>query len=326
MRDRAIKIAIAVAMVATSTWAAERILLEGILVRVNDRIVTVSEFVKRVNQEMAQLPSPPETDEEMREFVEMLLRETVNELVLLERAAEKRVNVQEEMIDRAIENLREENNLQDDEAYEQALASGGLTEEDLRARYRRTMLLQSAVQGEVRPIEITEEELRLEYEQNKEQFRVPAKVELEQVFLPDEGGASGSSEVLGRSRGMVDRVRAGADLKAEATLAGGDFQELGQIPVDDCRPDLRNALDPLDEGEVTNPLTVPGGYQIIRLVARIPEGYQPFDEVVEGIRRQKSAATYQDQTRGMVEKLKQEYLVEVNEEYLEVVFASRGGI
>jgi len=326
MRDRAIGFTIALMVAATSTWAAERVMLEGILVRVNDRIVTVSEFMTRVGQEVAQLPSPPATDEEMQEFVEMMLRETVNELVLLERAAEKRVTVQDEMLDRAIENLREENNLQDDEAFQQALESGGLTEQDLRDRYRRTMLLQSAVQGEVRPVEITEEELRLEYEQNKEQYRVPAKVKLEQVFLPDEGGASGSSEVLGRARGMVERVRAGADLKAEATLAGGEFQELGEIPVDDCRPDLKNALDQLSDGEVTNPLTVPGGFQIIRLVARIPEGYQPFDEVVESIRRQQSAETYQEQTRGMVEKLKQEYLVEVHEEYLEAIFSSRGGI
>ena len=188
------------------------------------------------------------------------------------------------------------------------------------------MLLQSAVQGEVRPVEITQEELRLQYEQNKEQYRVPAKVQLEQVFLPQEGGASSGAEVLGRARGMVDRVRGGADLKAEATLAGGEFQELGEIPVDDCRPDLKNALDQLNDGEVTDPLTVPGGFQIIRLVARIPEGYQPFDEVVEAIRRQRSAETYQEQTRGMVEKLKQEYLVEVHEEYLDLIFATRGGI
>jgi peptidyl-prolyl cis-trans isomerase SurA len=326
MRDRWIGFAVALMLTAAASWAGERVVMEGILVRVNDRIVTVSEFSERVRQELAQLPNPPSTDEEMREFVEMLLNEIVNELVLLERADEKRVTVQDEMLDRAIEGLREENNLLDDEAWEQALASSGITEDILRERYRKTMVLQSAVQGEVRPVEITEEELRLQYEQNKDQYKVPAKVKLEQVFVPDSGDSSGSTEVLMRSRGMVERVREGADLKAEATLAGADFQELGEIPVDDCRPDLRRAIEPLDDGQITDPLTVPGGFQIIRLVARIPAGYQDFDEVVDGIRRQRSAETYQQQTRGMVERLKQEYLVEVNDEYLDVIFAGLGGI
>ena len=72
-------------------------------------------------------------------------------------------------------------------------------------------------------------------------------------------------------------------------------------------------------------LIITGGIQIVRLVKRIPAGYQPFEEVVEGIRRQRSAETYEGQTRGLVEKLKNQYLVEVHQEYLPVVFANLGG-
>jgi parvulin-like peptidyl-prolyl isomerase len=185
------------------------------------------------------------------------------------------------------------------------------------------MLLQRAVQGEVRPVEITEEELRQQYELDKEKFRVPAKVNLEQVYLADDG--SDSAGLSRRARGIVDRVRNGADFKAEATLAGAELQELGAIPVDDCRPELKQALEPLDDGGLTDPLIIPGGIQIVRLVQRIPAGYQPFEEVAEGIRRRRSAETYEGQTRGLVEKLKNQYLIEVHQEYLEVVFANLGG-
>jgi parvulin-like peptidyl-prolyl isomerase len=302
--------------------SAERVVVEATLVRVNERIVTVSDFTERIRQELAQMPTPP-SNEQLREFTEMLLDEMVSELVLLERATEKRLTVDDEAVDRALDNLREENNLQDDEEWEMALASAGLTVESLRERYRRQILLQRAVQGEIRPVEITEEELRRQYELEKEKYRVPAKVELQQVFLPQDEGSSG--ELTRRARGIVERVRAGADLKAEATLAGSQLQDLGAIPVADCRPDLRNALDSLDDGEITDPLTVAGGVQIVRLVERIPAGYEPFDEVVERIRRERSAASYEGQTRGLVEKLKQQYLVEVHREYLDNVFANLGG-
>ncbi len=322
MRNRVVNLVIALMAVAVVAGAGERVLLEGILVRVNDRIVTVSEFADRVQEELNQVPQTP-TGEELHQFVEMLLNEVVNELILMERATEKRLDVNEEMVDQAIENLREENNLQDDQAWEQALKTSGLSVEGLRERYRRTILLQRAVQGEVRPIEITEEELRQQYEENKDDYKVPAKIELEQVFIPVDDDAS-LAQAERTAQGMVSRVRDGADLKAEATLAGAELQDLGEIPVDDCRADLVQALEGLDDGDVTNPLLVPGGIQVIRLVRRIPAGYQPFEDVSQELRRQRSAESYESQTRGLVEKLRAEYLIEVHEEYLDLVYAQLG--
>jgi len=322
MRSLAKILVVAMAALAAVASAGERILVEGILVRVNDRIITLSDFERRVRTELSQIPEPP-SEAEARQYVEMLLQEVVNELVLLERATEKRLTVEEGMVDQAIANLREQNNLLEDEAWEQAVASSGITLEELRERYRRNILLQRAVQGEVRPIEITVEELRREYEQTKDQYRIPAKVELEQVFLTED--AETESELMNRARGLVERVREGADLRAEATLAGAELQNLGAIPVADCRPDLAAALDNLDDGGLTDPLPVPGGIQIIRLVARIPAGYESFEEVAPELRRRRSAESYENQTRGLVEKLRQEYLVEVHEEYLDLVFPRPDG-
>lgn len=323
MRERLMVVFVGMLMAMTvGIRAAERVVVEGVLVRVNDRIITISDFTERVRQELTQMPSQP-NNEELRQFTDMLLDEMVNELVLMERAAEKRLTVDNQMVDQAIENLRKENNLEDDEAFEQALESSGMTLDALRARYRRTILLQRAVQGEVRPVEITEEELRQQYERDKEKYSVPAKVELEQVFLGQTD--SSDAEVDRRARGIVERVRGGADLRAEATLAGSELQELGAIPLDDCRPDLQRAIETLQEGEVADPLDVAGGVQIIRLVRRNPAGYQPFEEVVQQIRRERSAETYEGQTRGLVEKLRQQYLVEIHREYLDIVFANLGG-
>jgi parvulin-like peptidyl-prolyl isomerase len=321
MRKPVVGLALALASGVAFASASERLLVEGVLVRVNERIVTVSDFSERVRSEIAQMPQAPANQQELSEFAEMLLQEVVNELVILERATEKRVEVDEQMVDQAVANLRKENNLEDDEAWEQALQSSGLTADLLRERYRRSMTMQRAVQGEVRPVEVTEEELRRQYESDKERFSVPAKVELQQVFLSGETDPA----TLRRAEAMVERVRGGADLKAEAILAGAELQDLGAIPVGDCRPDLRSALDPLPEGGVTEPLAVPGGLQIVRLVERIPAGYQPFEEVAEELRRQRSAESYESQTRGLVEKLRQDYLVEVHEDRLALVLENLAG-
>ena len=80
---------------------------------------------------------------------------------------------------------------------------------------------------------------------------------LEQVFISYDG--SNDDDAVRRANGMVARVRDGADLKAEATLAGSQLQDLGAIPVEDCRPELKTALANIEDGDVTDPLVVPGG-------------------------------------------------------------------
>ena len=123
------------------------------------------------------------------------------------------------------------------------------------------------------------------------------------------------------ARGLVSRVGEGSDLQAEATLAGVEVQELGAIPIADLRGDLLPALEGVPDGGFTEPLSTAGGVQVIHLVQRIPEGYQPFEEVEEDIKRRMSANSYQDQSRGFVESLREEYLVEIDENQLEHILA-----
>lgn len=318
----AIATALAVSSVA---WGGDRQVVEAILVRVNDRIVTTSDFRERLEVELSQLPSRPE-GEGLDRFAHQYFQTQVDELILLERAREKKLTVDDDMVDKAIAELREQNQLQDDAAFKAALASAGLTEQALRDRYRHNMLLQRAVQSEIKPTEITEEELRQRYEADKEQYRVPAKVELEQVFLPVADDGSDRGQVLRTAQGLVERVRGGADLRAEATLAGVEIQELGAIPEADLRMELLQILAPLADNGVSDPLETAGGIQVVRLVRRIPAGYQPFEEVEESIRRQLSQGAYQDQTKGMVERLKGEYLVEIHEDRLDRIIAELGGV
>ena len=203
--------------------------------------MTVSDFRERVGIELSQQPSPPE-GAALDRFIRGLFDTQVEEMILLERAREKKLTIDDEMVDKAIGELREQNQLQDDAAFKAALAGAGLTEEALRDRYRHNMLLQRAVQSEVKPTEITEPEVRERYEADKEKFRVPAKVELEQVFLPVAADGSDRRQVMRTAQGLVERVRGGADLRAEATLAGARHSGAGRNPRG--RPSRRAACAP----------------------------------------------------------------------------------
>ena len=308
---------------AAVSAAGQRVVIEGILARVNDRIITTSDFRKRLQEELDQRTKalPPD---QLRRFAKDLFQSMVEEAVLLERAKEKGFKVDKKDLDKAIKALRERNRLTDDRAFKEALKSSGLTEALLRERYRQNMLAQRVVQSELKPEEITSEELRVEYEKDKEQFRTPEKVKLEQLFFPVAEDGSDREAVLRRVRGVVARVRKGADLKAEATLAGVEVQDLGEIPVGDLRDAVRNALKGLKAGDITDPVSTAGGFQVVRLTARIPAGYVPFEKVKEQIRRKLSRDRFRKKTEAMVNNLKKQYLVEVHEDLLKKVL--EGGI
>jgi parvulin-like peptidyl-prolyl isomerase len=317
MRFRSILSAAMLPVLMTASVAtAERIVVETILVRVNDRIVTVNDFKHRLRQELAQI-SPVPKGKELRTYTEGLFQTMVDEMILLERAEDRRVTVDDESVDGAIDNLREQNNLQDDAAWAEALASAGMTEETIRERYRQSILLSRTVQTEIRPTEITEEEVRQRYEEEKELYKVPEKVELEQLFFAVGDNAADEAEAIRVAGGLVERVSTGSDLRAEATLAGVEVQELGEIPIADLRSDLRQALADVPDGGFTEPLATAGGVQVIHLVQRIPEGYQPFEDVEEDIKRRMSNNSYQDQSRAYVNRLKEEYLVEIDQAQLD---------
>jgi hypothetical protein len=171
----------------------------------------------------------------------------------------------------------------------------------------------------VRPTEITEEEVRIRYEEEKNLYKVPAKVELEQLFFPIAENGSDAAEVTRVAAGLVQRVSEGSDLQAEATLAGVEVQDLGSIPLADLRGDLRTALDGVVDGGFTEPLATAGGVQVIHLVERIPAGYQTFEEVEEDIKRRMSSESYQNQSRGLVERLREEYLVVIDQTQLDYI-------
>ena len=295
--------------------SAEREVLEAILIRVNDRIVTVSEFNERMEQELRQLQDPPQ-GEALVSFRDELLENMVNEMILMERAEEKNIVPDEGALDDAIAGLREENNLQDDELFSAALEESGMTEEALRDRYRKSFMIQRAAQGEVRPTEVTQEELKAIYEQEKEGYAVPAKVELQQMIFSVAADGSDTEAVAGRVLAMLERVEGGADLQAEATLAGVEIQELGAIPVQDLRPELVELLGPLGDGDFSDPAVTAGGIQVLRLVKRIPAGYRPFEEVEGEIRRYETQKAFYEQRSGFIERLKENYMVEVHTDRL----------
>lgn len=136
--------------------------------------------------------------------------------------------------------------------------------------FRALTVLRLGVEDLIPTIEVTEDQLRDEYQQRIADFRVPEKRDLEQMLFSDEAAA----------KAAADKVRGGvpfADVAREANQPAEQMRLDGVQKTD--LPELADAVFALPEGGVAGPLKSPFGWHVIR-VAKIHPGKEPtLDEL-----------------------------------------------
>jgi len=300
---------------AAATAGGERRLVEGIVVRVNDRVLTTADIRQRASERLAQTgkPVPPE---QYPEFIQ----DAADELCMLERAEELKLEVSSEELNGAIQELREQNHVADDAAFETALHEMGMTLEALRARIHDNMLVNRLLRKEVGDLPITQEELRQRYEREKDQFMIGERVHLEHIVF-SVGAETGDEESrLAAARRMVAAARSGNDFKSlvqkEVDAGHATGGDLGTVQTTDMRAEVRDVVAKLKPGEVSDAFASSAGVHIVHLVERIPPTAKPFSEVEEELRQRELSDRYRSHLASVVTELKKRYVVEVHPELM----------
>lgn len=301
-------------LAASAPAFAERKLVEAIVVRVNERILTIADLKRRAVERAAETGRPL-TPEEVPQFIE----EAADELCLLERASELKIEVDRADVDAAVAQLKEQNHIPDDEAFDELLAKLKLSRRQLEERLKATITINRTLQKEVGQLPITEEELRVIYENEKQRFVIPEKLHLEHILFPLSDDHTKAHAQEERAKRFVAAIRSGADFGElvrqeiwQGEASGGD---LGEIPIPDLRDEVAKAVIHLQPGEVSDPILTPAGLLVVRIVNRIPESFKPFSEVVEAVRNEEMDRRYRQRLHSVVENLKKRYVVEIHPEH-----------
>jgi len=144
------------------------------------------------------------------------------------------------------------------------------------------------------PIEIKEEDLRLYYKTHKEEFTIPARVKIRQIFL----GASKDME-----KGKRDQLREKGQTVLAKLKAGQSFETLAREFSDDRVSSLKGGergwltkdyfpktvwleTNRLKKGGISKLIETPHGFYIIQIEDRHPSKLTAFDKVKDNIRAQ----------------------------------------
>ena len=165
---------------ATALPAAE--LVEQIVVRVNDRLITQSEFDKRLSI-AARAPQPSDRPDR----VEARRARGPHPREAARGARQGDVGVGDGGGDRGrpSRGSRRQYNLATDAEFDAALAQSGMTRDDLKRQMSETITLQKVIGRDVTSqLQMTDDQLRLEYERKKDQFyTIPESAHVAEIVI-----------------------------------------------------------------------------------------------------------------------------------------------
>jgi len=268
--------------------------VEEIIARVNNEIITRSEFDKAKSQaaEDAQQDCQGRcTPEQLQVAVEdrqkFALRDLIDQSLLAQRGKDMGLSVEPEVV-KELDSIRIKNNLKDLDELEKAVTSQGLNWEDFKSNIRNRILTQRVIQQEVGShITITHEEKMKFYEAHKKEFIRQEQVALRAIEIKTEGKPESEvPELKVKAQKLLDRVNEGEDFGELAkrfsdgpgeTPKQGGF--MGVYKHGELSKEFEDMVFKMKKNQLTPVIETKEGFLIMQVLEHYDEGEQSFDKV-----------------------------------------------
>lgn len=313
-------LALLVAAVAGTVSAGQ--LLEAIVVRVGDRIVTRTQYQQRLAEgtnELEQTTPPSELAAKKANFKKNLLDEIVAELLLKDRADRLNITVTNDEVKESISRVKQQYGLTSDQQFEESLKKSNMSRAEMETRMRDTILTNKLFARELRGREdLSDKELRERYDREKEHYRLPERAHLREIIVLRPDSAAQAAAAKQHAEELAQQARGGADFALLAKTAsevatkdkGGD---LGEVARGELLPELDKAVFNATSGQVIGPIEAKTAWHIIKVEQRLPSEVPAFETLKEKLRKDVSDEAWQRDYKAYVDRLRKDAFIQINE-------------
>lgn len=274
---------------AASPAFAARKVIERIIARVNTEIVTQRQFERereKLRTQMAQQNSGAELESKVRELSKDLLRDLIDQALMVQKAKDLDVNVETDVVKR-LDEVRKNVKLDSLEDLQREVEKQGLIWEDFKEDIRRNLLMREVIGREVgRNVIVSREDSRKFFQEHQQEFASPAGVELAQILISNEKHKPEEAEK--RAKDALAELKAGArwaevckKYSDDATANEGGY--IGFMKTGTLAASISEPIAKLEINEYTDLITIKSGSIILRLMDRRSEGIPKFEEVEQRV-------------------------------------------
>ena len=284
---------------------AQPVIIDRIAAIVNQEVITLSEVQETVLQQAAvarDRSSLPEAGAPADPAVaagaltpqalHQQLRLLIDSRLQLQAAEQRGMTVTDLELHQALDDIKSRNRFASDDELSAALAAEGLTLEQYRQQLRREILIAKLVNRDVRmQVVVSDEELQRYYAEHPDEFSLPQRVKLRQLFLSAPAAADPQMHASQRTKAeeLLEQLRSGADFAqlARRYSDGPEAKEggeLGWFAQGSLMPALDGTAFTLPEGQLSDLLESPMGWHILQVEQREGRQSRPFEQIKESLR------------------------------------------
>lgn len=301
--------------------------VEEIIARVNNQIITLSEYQKQYGQlsqevqQECQNCTQAQISSDLQEHRKNLLRDMIDQQLLVERAKDMDINVETDLIKR-LDEVRKQNSLSSMEDLEKAVEGQGIVWEDYKNQMRDSMLQQEVIRREVGGrLDIPSDEVKKYYEAHKQSYNRAEQVALAEIFLSTEDKSPEEmAAVHTRADDLHNRLVKGEDFTTLAKRysqgsTAQDGGELGTFERGQLAKQLEDSTFGLERGQFTDVIQTKTGFEILKVEDHYQAGLQPLDKVEGEITNALYRQKMEPALRTYLAQLREESYVQIKPGY-----------
>jgi parvulin-like peptidyl-prolyl isomerase len=296
--------------------------VDQIVAKVNGDIVSQEE-IARTSKQMAdelkaQGASGPQLQQAMDEREKDILRDRIDQLLLVQKGKELNINVDSE-VSKYVAQVQRQSKISDTEKFHDYIRQqSGMTYEDFLNEYKKQTLTREVIGQEVgRHIAITDKEVQDFYDAHKADFVREEKVYLSEILISTDGkDAAGMAAAEKKAKQLSSEASKGqrfADLARDNSDASTakDGGALGGYKKGDLNKTIEDAVWNLPRGAVTEPIKIPTGYEIFKVEDHTKAGLAPLADVKSEIENALYGPKMQPRVREYLTRLRTQAFLQI---------------
>jgi len=345
------------ALACLPTLAAGQQVVEEIIARVNNQIVTLSEFERSKDQlkDEVKQQDPNNADKLYAEREKDVLRDLIDQQLLLEKGHDLDITGDTDLI-KQLDQMRKEMKLDSLEDLEKEATKQGVSWEDFRQNMRNKIVTQKVIGEEVGThLSLGKDEEQQFYDEHKSEMERPEAVRLSEILITpkpiappaaaaatdpntpasstpaqpavDEAArqaaeAAALADAEAKANDFLKQIRNGTTFEDIAKKysdgpSAADGGELGVFERGKLAKELEDKTFAMKAGEVTDVIRVKQGFAILKVDDHQTAGIPPLKDVLPGIQDALYYQKLQPALRAYLTKLREEAYIDYKPGYLD---------
>ena len=312
--------------------------VEEIIARVNNNIITRADL-RHSQDQLAADAQRPDSSGEPKEQQQDLLRDLIDQQLLLQKGEELGISADTDVVKR-LDEMRKQMHAESMEDLQKAAEAQGVSWEEFKQNLKNSIITQRVISQEVGGhITVSQQDVQQFYDQHKAEMERPEQVRMSEILISTQKTPSVKTEkgqeVLPEapSPEVVAEAKAKADKVYDLLKKGGNFEELAKKysdgPTASAGGDLeyfkRGTLSKEIEervfatnpGGFTEPVRTNQGWVILKVTEHQTPGIPPLKDVENRVQEQIYMSKMQPALRDYLTKLREDAYIDIRSPYVD---------